>query len=333
MVKFSKAAVRSGRIAMIGGLLAAVAFASGASAQEAWKHGIVEAKGDSGFLFQAAEGGFAEKHGLNVDMVEFTGGPTALKALIAGELDSFEASPVIAFAAMHQNADIKIIGCNWPGMTYTVYSSPDIASAADLKGKSIGVSAPGSLPDLFARLALEAEGVKGTDVTFANAGGSADRVRAISSGVVAAAASSSEFAVNADTLKVKPLLAGAEVTPKFVKVCIMTTGEKIADRHDDMVKFLAAEMEGLTYAVNNKDAMIALARKVANLPADDKTAEFIYDEAIKYKAIATDLAIPMENLQWTDDQMVRLGALKSKADVKNFVDDSIRTEALAVVKK
>jgi NitT/TauT family transport system substrate-binding protein len=132
---------------------------------------------------------------------------------------------------------------------------------------------------------------------------------------------------------VKPLLAGAEVTPKFVKVCIMTTGAKIAARRSDMVNFLGAEMEGLTYAVNNKDAMVALARKVARLPDDDKTAEFIYNEAIKYKAVATDLAIPLENLQWTDDQMVRLGALKEKADVHKFVDDSIRTEALATVSK
>lgn len=326
----SKMTVRS-RLWAIAGSLAAVFAITPAQAQEAWKHGIVEAKGDSGFLFQAAEGGFGQKHNLNIDMVEFTGGPTALKALIAGELDSFEASPVVAFAAMHQNADIKIIGCNWPGMTYTVFAAQDVNSAADLKGKSIGVSAPGSLPALFGQLALEAAGV--TDVTYANAGGSADRVRAISSGVVAAAASSSEFAVSADTLKVKPLLAGAEVTPKFVKVCIMTTGAKIAERRADMVNFLAAEMEGLTYAVNNKDAMIALARKVAHLPDDDKTAEFIYDEAIKYKAVATDLAIPMENLQWTDDQMVRLGALKQKADVSKFVDESVRQEALAAVQK
>src|ERR1700754_2835238 len=181
-------------------------------------------------------------------------------------------------------------------MTYTIFASKDIGSPADLKGKSIGVSGPGSLPALFGRLALEASGLSGSDVTYANAGGSADRVRAISSGVVAAAASSSEFAVSADTLNVKPLLEGAEVTPKFVKVCIMTTGAKIAERRADMVNFLAAEMEGLTYAVSNKDAMMAVAKKVAHLPDDDKTAEFIYDEALKYHAIATDLAVPMENL-------------------------------------
>jgi len=329
---FSETAVRSLMAAIAGSLTVAFAITP-ADAQSSWKHGIVEAKGDSGFLFQAAEGGFGKKRNLNIEMMEFTGGPTALKALIAGELDSLEASPIVAFPAMHQNADIKIIGCDWPGMTYTVFAAKNINSPTDLKGKPVGISAPGSLPALFMQLALEAAGVTANDVSYANAGGSADRIRAISSGVVAAAASSSEFAVGADTLNVKPLLLGAEVTPKFVKVCIMTTGAKIAKRRADMVNFLAAEMEGLTHAVNNKDAMIALARKVAHLPDDDKTAEFIYDEAIKYKAVATDLAIPIENLQWTDDQMVRLGDLVQKADVSKFVDDSVRHEALAAVQK
>ena len=324
---------RRGLAAAAGVFALAVGLAFAASAQTAWKHGIVEAKGDSGFLFQAAEGGFGKKRNLDINMVQFTGGPTALKALIAGELDSFEGSPVVAFPAMHQNADIKIIGCNWPKMTYTIFAAKNIATPADLKGKTIGVSAPGSLPALFGRLALEAAGVSDAEVRYANAGGSADRVRAIGSGVVAAAASSSEFTVNADALNIKPLLAGAEVTPRFVKVCIMTTGAKIAQRRKDMVTFLAAEMEGLTFALGNKDATIALARKVAHLPAGDKTAEFIYDEAIKYNAVAADLAIPLEDLQWTDDQMVRLAALREKADVHKFIDDSIRTDALAAVKK
>jgi NitT/TauT family transport system substrate-binding protein len=113
----------------------------------------------------------------------------------------------------------------------------------------------------------------------------------------------------------------------------MTTGAKIAERRADMVKFLAAEMEGLAHAIENKEAMVALAHKVAHLPEDDKTAEFIYDEAIKYNAVSAKLEIPLENLQWTDDQMVRLGALPEKADVSTFVDTSLREEALAAVEK
>jgi NitT/TauT family transport system substrate-binding protein len=327
MAKLLRAHLRLGAVA-----LAMLAGMSTPYAADAWKHGIVEAKGDSGFLFQAAEGGFAKKLGLDLEMVEFTGGPTALKALIAGELDSLEASPVIAFSAMRQNAAIKIVGCDWPGMTYTLFSSPAVASPADLKGKVIGVSAPGSLPALFAQLALEANNVSGTDVDFANAGSSSNRVRAVSNGVVAAAASSSEFAVDAEKLKVKPLIRGVEATPRFVKVCIMTSSKSISERHADLVKFLAAEMQGLQHALDNKADALALSRKAAKLAPSDKTAEFIYDEAVKYKAVTPDLAIPVENLQWTYDQMLRLGAIKGNVDVTGFVDDGPRREALSMAK-
>src|SRR5262249_36524002 len=136
MAYLSMMNTRMQRVCALGvAIVAAVSLGSAASAQEAWRHGIVEAKGDSGFLFQAAEGGFDEKHGVSIEMVQFTGGPTALKALISGDLDSFEASPVVALSAMHQGADVKIIGCDWPGMTYTVFSGKDIATPADLKGK------------------------------------------------------------------------------------------------------------------------------------------------------------------------------------------------------
>ncbi len=42
-----------------------------ADAAQTWTHGIVEAKGDSGFLFMSARRGFAERHGIDLEMVQF----------------------------------------------------------------------------------------------------------------------------------------------------------------------------------------------------------------------------------------------------------------------
>jgi|SRR5690348_1328957 len=299
-------------------------------AAEKWRHGIVQAKGDSAFLFMAAKGGFAAKHGLDLDMVQFKGGTTPLKALIAGELDSFEASPVVAFPAMLRGADVKFIGCDWPGMTYTLFANKKIKTPADLKGATIGVSAPGSLPDLFTREALARAGVPENTLKFANAGGSADRIKAIIAGVVAAAASSSEFEVDADRLGYKALLRG-DSTPQFVKVCMMTTSKTIATKRKALEAFLAASMDGLTFATKHRDAAIKLAKEVAHLKPNDRTAEFVYDEAIKYKAIHTDLAIPRANLQRTADMMLRHHALAKKLDVSKFIDDSARKAALKQV--
>src|ERR1700741_1048008 len=63
---FSKMEICSSVFAIAGSVALALATTP-AQAQEAWKHGIVEAKGDSGFLFQAAEGGFGKKRNLDID--------------------------------------------------------------------------------------------------------------------------------------------------------------------------------------------------------------------------------------------------------------------------
>jgi len=312
-------------------LLAWAGSANAAGELFEWKHGIVEAKGDSAFLFMPLHGGFTEARGLDVEMLQFQSGSTATRALIAGALDSFESSPVVALSAMHQGAPIKVVGCHWPVMTYSLYAAPEIRSVADLRGKDIGVSTPGSLPDLFAREALAAGGLSEGDYTFGNAGGSSNRFLAVVAGVVDAAASSSEFEIEAEARGIKVLVRAAEATPNFLRSCIFATTRMIETRRADLVRYLAAAMEGYRYALGHRAEAVALAREVADLDAASPVPEFIFDEAVRYSAVTPDLAIPVAKLQWTDDMMVRHGAAEGNRDVAEFVDDSLRQEALRLL--
>jgi NitT/TauT family transport system substrate-binding protein len=163
-------------------ILIAVAPAN-AQTLKTWRHGVVEAKSDAGFAFMAAERGFAEKRGLKIEMVQFKGDALALKALLAGELDSYEGSPGGPLLAASHGGDIKIIGCYWPALTYGIFSRANIAGPEDLKGKSFAISSPGALPDLLARAVLEKYNIASDDVRFSVMGSDADRFRALSAGV------------------------------------------------------------------------------------------------------------------------------------------------------
>lgn len=312
-------------LAATGGLSGS-AWAAGALSP--WKHGVVEAKGDSAFLFMPLHGGFTEARGLDVEMMQFQSGGTATRALVAGALDTYESSPVVVLSAMHLGAPIKVIGCHHPVMTYALFAGPDIDTLEDLRGENIGVSTPGALPDLFAREALASAGLSDDDFTFGNAGSSTNRFLAVAAGVVAAAASSSEFEVEAGPRGIKVLAHGAEATPLMLRSCIFAMQRTIDTRRDDLVRYLAAAMEGYQYALDNRDEAVALAREVADLDADSPIPEYIYDEAIRYSAVTPDLAVPIDMLQWTDDMMVRHGAAQGNRDVTEFVDDSLRQEAL-----
>ena len=164
--------------AILGVLLGPIA----AHAADKWRYGVVEAKGDAGLIFMPSR--FGNKYDLDIEMVEFASSTTPVKALISGDIDAFTASPGVALTAMSRGGALKFVGCNWPGATYTLYGAPDIKTIADLKGKSVGVSGPGSMPDLFVREALTEKGVSFDQVIFANAGGGSDRFRALLAGVV-----------------------------------------------------------------------------------------------------------------------------------------------------
>ena len=52
---------------------------SAANAQEkVWKHGILEAKSDAGFIAMVDKGGFAAKRGLKVEILQIKAGATLM---------------------------------------------------------------------------------------------------------------------------------------------------------------------------------------------------------------------------------------------------------------
>src|SRR5438067_10713272 len=95
--------------------------ASPAAAQKAWRHAIIEAKSDAGFAMMVTRG-FAEKQGLKLEIQQIKADQIGLKALLAGELDSYEGGPGGAIVAAARGADVKILGCHWPGLVHGLFA-------------------------------------------------------------------------------------------------------------------------------------------------------------------------------------------------------------------
>src|SRR3982074_3910474 len=99
-----------GRIAAAA--LAALA-ASPALAQSAWRHGIIEAKSDAGILMMVTRG-FAEKQGLKLEIVQFKSDAIGLKALLAGEIESYDGALTGTVVAGSRWVDGQPAGFAWP---------------------------------------------------------------------------------------------------------------------------------------------------------------------------------------------------------------------------
>jgi NitT/TauT family transport system substrate-binding protein len=308
-------------------LLAACAPQAIGQELKPWKHGVIEPKGDAGFMVMIGQRDFAARFGLKVDIVSLKNGATAHKALLAGELDSIESSPGAAILAGAHGADIKILGCDWPGVPHGLMVRSSIGKVEDLKGKTIAVAAPGSLPNLLVNAILDKHKIPQADVRFANLGGDLDRFKAVVAGVADAGIVAAEFMAVAPK-DVKMLIAGHDALPNYVRLCLTMTGKTIASRREDAIGFIAAEMNALKFAVSHRDETIKLTQETINAKPDDPRPAYAYDDTLKQGAIDPAVKLPIEKLNWMQGELVKAGNLKAPVDLGKITDIDIRAEAL-----
>jgi NitT/TauT family transport system substrate-binding protein len=310
--------------------LCAVPTVPAGAQEKVWKHGLINAKADAGILLMVSRHDFAKNQGLKIEISQFKDDQLALKSLIAGELDSFEGGPQGVFAANAKGGDVKLLGCHWIVVPHGIYANEKIAKVQDLKGKQIAVSAPNSMPDMLARSALAKFGVADTEVKLAAVGGDNERYQALIGGVVDAAVISNEYQPVAPK-NIHLLVAGREAVPNFLRVCMVSTAKKLAERGDDAVKFLAAEMSALRYALSHREETIALTRQIINAKPDDPRPDFVYDDAIQNRAVDPTLPLPADKIQWIQEQMVKAGRLKAPLDLSAVTAPEYREKALKAI--
>jgi NitT/TauT family transport system substrate-binding protein len=317
------------------GMMAIGSQGSSAAGLVKWREGIVPFKGDAGFFYMAEEKGFFRKHGIDLEFVQIPGNVKLVRALIAGAVDAIEASPGAMLKAIERGADVQFIGSTLPGLTYAFYVTKGINSWSDLKGKTIGASARGSVPDIFARVALKNHGIDTSSINIHNAGGSSGtRIKAVSRGQIAAGAASTEFVPIAEKLNIKVLTTAAKEAPLYPRLVIASTGKILNSKDKKTVaEFLAGYMEGLQYAVAHRQETIDLTAKLLHNPAGMPTYAYLFDEVIAEKAVSPTAEIPRKRLEWLENYMVQNGLLKEKIDLDKHIDVSYREEALKMLKQ
>ena len=326
-------AIVAGVLAAAGLVAAAVAAPAGAQEAKPWRHGILAPKSDAGFLLMAARRGFAEREDLKLDLLEVRDDQIGLKALLAGEVDSYEGGVQGAIAADIHGADVKIIGCHWPLVPHGLMVKRAVGTIQDLKGKAIAVSSPGSFPDMLARVALAKFSLSPSDVLLAAVGGDRDRYAALVGGVVDAAVVSNEYLPLPTSRNFKMLLSGSDAGPNFLRVCMYSTGKVLAARRADAIHYLTAQSKALRYALSHRDETLALTRQASDAKPDDPRPAFVFDDAVKTGAVAPDLPIPMDKIGWMQDQLVGLGQIPRAGDLSTMVDTEIRAEAMKRIAK
>jgi ABC-type nitrate/sulfonate/bicarbonate transport system substrate-binding protein len=204
---------------------------------------------------------------------------------------------------------------------------PGIENIADLRGKTVAVAAPGSLPNLLLKAMLDKDDVPVADVHVANLGGDLDRYKAVVAGVAEAGIVAAEFMAVAPK-NIRMLVRGSDVLPNYVRLCLTMTGNTLASRRDEAINFVAAEVDALRYAVAHREDTIAVTRAAINARPDDPRPAYAYDDTLKRKAIDPEIPLPLDKLAWMEGELVKDRSLKAPVDLAKVTAPEIRDEAV-----
>ena len=130
--------------------------------------------------------GFAERNGLTLEKAEFFSGSGSSSQIFAGGSGDILFGGLNAPAELMQSKalDVSVFGTLMQRGVFKLVSKQgsDIRSLQDLKGKTVGISGPGSFNDAALRDALKKAGVDPEDVKIAALGGTPQQYAALMAG-------------------------------------------------------------------------------------------------------------------------------------------------------
>lgn len=139
-------------------------------------------------LTLAEQLGYFKAEGLEVEISDFAGGARALQAVVGGSADVVSGAyeHTINLQNKGQMFQAFVLQGRAPQIALGISNKtlPGYKSVADLKGKKIGVTAPGSSTNMMANLVLSRAGIKAGDVSFIGVGTSAGALTALRSGQI-----------------------------------------------------------------------------------------------------------------------------------------------------
>lgn len=275
----------------------------------------------------AKETGIFEKNGLDVQLIFFTGGTTAVLALVSGDVPiSQVAGPAVVNSAL-AGSDIVMIAGGVTSFNYWLMGRPGLKTPEQLRGGTVAISRFGSATDFMARFALPKIGlIPDKDVTIVQVGSGPARLDAALTGRVDASlinppssfiAEKKGMTVIADIAKMGLVVqhTGAATTRKFIK------------EHPDIVrKYIKSQVEAVHRIWTDKEASVRTLAKYMGRGVDREILEKSW-EGIRTEALLPKKQYPtLEGLKTILDSVAAKDPRARAAKPEDFADLSFIRE-------
>lgn len=209
-----------------------------------------------GMLHLAKDSGILAKYGFAADVLLIPGTPRTIQALIAGDLDYVAAGAPASLRARAQGADVTILSTLANSSAQRVFIRPDstLTNFKELKGKVVGVTQYGSGGDTFLRGALRKHGIKESEVTILQMGGTPGVAQGLESGRIEVGVLGDSGLLLVFRGRAKPLKGGSarEMGFRGTDAPLTTTDRKIKADRGAVVRFMQAYLETVHFFQTNK---------------------------------------------------------------------------------
>lgn len=192
----------------------------------------------------AVQQGYFEREGVDVELVRVQQTPSALAAIQAGEGEMANIGVDALLLLVAGGADdLRAVISPNKSLPFLIAAKDEIATPADLAGRSFGIGRPGSLDQSLSTRVMAANGVDTSAVEFVALGQPNVRAQALVAGQVdATTVSIGVWSSIPDTTGLHVLVDQAayyEAAPQVSKVNIVTQ-EVLDERRDDVKKVITA---------------------------------------------------------------------------------------------
>jgi NitT/TauT family transport system substrate-binding protein len=245
----------------------------------------------SGVLFVARDAGIFQKYGLDAQVINVRSGPVGMAALAAGESQFHVGSATGAsIGAMAGGLDLVFIAGLINKLDGTFVVAPTIRSAAELKGKRIGVQSIGGGVWMFSMLAFEHWGLnpERDNIQFRIIGDQSVIAQALTQNIIDGAYLGYTFGAQLERQGYRVLADLAKLGIPYQGLGVMAR-RSLVDRSPDMVeRSLKAMVEAIRFinAPENKSSVVrSLVRalrlqKVEDAEAGYEMMKTLYDRRI-----------------------------------------------------
>ena len=191
-------------------------------------------------IWVAKEARLFDKQGLELNLVYIPGGPRSIMSLIGNSVEFVNHSGMPALEAYQRGADTAMIASSMNQLEHAVVAHKSITGVDQLRGKVLGMSAPGALTDIILREALRFHGISEKEVTIIPVGDEGARLSSLQTGRVQAVIMSGIQRLTAIRMGFRQVIDLAKLPIEVSGSSILARRSYLAQNPEVALKFLKA---------------------------------------------------------------------------------------------